>query len=191
MSLTSTSGDSRASDAIAASPLCTNCEAKPSAAKTSHNKSQVTGSSSTTISRGASGDIAYLLGQRLCYRQRQCQTEGHAGPTIFNYFDLTAMFIGDFASNRQTETTARSFRGPHWFKEVSNGRIIDAGAAVTKEDLGAAHLSIESGFDFNTATVGHCINAVVGKIEKQLQEAIVIAPERRQGTIEIGLGVDP
>ena len=100
------------------------------------------------------------------------------------------MFIGDFTSNCQPKTATRCFRGPHWFKEMSDGRIIDAGAAVTKEDLGVVRLSIEPGFDFNTPTVGHCINAVVGEIEKELEEAIVIAPEQRQVMIEIGPGLD-
>src|SRR5438552_12804780 len=104
MSLTSTSGNSTASEAMAASPLCTSRDAKPSAAKTSHSRSQVTGSSSTTISRGGSCDIDYLLGQRLGSDNRQCQTEDHAGPTIGYYFDFPPMFIGDFASNGQTQT---------------------------------------------------------------------------------------
>ena len=73
---------------------------------------------------------------------------------------------------------------------MSNSRIVDAGATITKADLRGSRLRIKSRINLDAAAFGHGVNAVVGEIEKELQQAIVIAPEQRQMMIEIGFDVD-
>src|SRR6266404_5270470 len=92
MSLIRTSAFSLASDASAASRLCTKRALKPSAVKTSHNNSQVTESSSTTIKLGASGDTSeHLLNFCANLGKWQRQSKARAMIVGTDYFDFAAM----------------------------------------------------------------------------------------------------
>src|SRR5260221_11320663 len=102
MSLTTTSSGSSASNDTAASPLCTKREAKPSAAKTSHSISHVTGSSSTIIRRGGSGSISYhLQSGRRGDRNRKGQAKRGALTLFRNYLDFSTMFYCNLVGDGQ------------------------------------------------------------------------------------------
>src|SRR5882762_1804991 len=114
MSLTSTSSGSSASNDTAASPLCTKREAKPSAAKTSHSISHVTGSSSTIIRRGWSGSISYNLQSRHGFeRKRKGKAKRGAVVLLSDYLDFSTMFNGNLVGDCQTKAASSLFRRPH------------------------------------------------------------------------------
>src|SRR5437660_1549297 len=183
---TSTSSGSSESDAAAARPLRTKRETKPSAAKTSHSISHVTGSSSTIMRRGWSGSICYSLQSRRHLGINGKRQAKHRALALFtNDLDPSTMFDCNLASNGQTKAASRLFCRPHRFEQMFNCRGFDTQTTIAEQQFRAADDPIESGRNLKFATLWHCIDAVVSQIKNELKEAIAITQTYGQIPVRI------